>query len=166
MWNFNHKSQKRPVQLNSTLLHKELIKVATRRWTRAVLYWKRGHMSLPRDVLQRENAERLLGIYWNCSAPSQQLMESTTNHYDHTDQQFRQIWSQRLQCHHVALLKGFLPPTFLLSAGKRGRAGELEMDTRLPGLGQLEPLKVDLPQRSTSPKAVEVLRQEVSMFRR
>lgn len=29
MWNFNHKSQKRPVQLNSTLLHKELIKVTT-----------------------------------------------------------------------------------------------------------------------------------------
>lgn len=39
------------------------------------------------------------------------------------------------------------------------------MGTRLPGLGQLEPLKVDLLQRSTCPKADEVLRQKVSMLR-
>lgn len=31
------------------------------------------------------------------------------------------------------------------------------MGARLPGLGLLDPFKVDLPQRQTAPKAAEVL---------
>jgi len=36
----------------------------------------------------------------------------------------------------------------------------------LPQLGQLEPLRADLPRSSASPQAEEVLSQEGSMFRR
>lgn len=73
MWNFNPKSQKRPVQLNSALLHKELIKVTSRRWTKLSSPESENLQALPQDLLQTENTEMVLWVFWKCSAPSQQL---------------------------------------------------------------------------------------------
>lgn len=81
MWNFNHKSQKRPVQLNSTLLHKELIKVTTGGEPSCPLLKVRTYelaTGRPAKGKRREVTGHIL----------EQLMESTTNHHNHTDQQF------------------------------------------------------------------------------
>lgn len=91
MWNVNHKSQKRPVQLNSTLLHKELIKVTLRRRTK-LFSTERENVQARLRTSCKEGTLLRLRLLWKCcfrSAPSQQLIESTSNHHDCWDQQFR-----------------------------------------------------------------------------
>lgn len=79
------------MQLNSTLLHKMLIKVTCRRWTKLSSTERDNVRACFRTSCKEETLLRLrlLWIYWNWSPPSQQLMESTSNHHDHRDQQFR-----------------------------------------------------------------------------
>lgn len=107
MWNFNHKSQKRPLQLNIFPLHKELIKVMSRRWT------KLSSTESEQDLLKRGNAERLLGIHWNCSAPCQQFKDSPN-----TAQQLNPTSSWRFRCNLHFPPQRVLPPAFSQQLGR------------------------------------------------
>lgn len=123
MWNFNHKSQKRPLQLNIFPLYKELIKVMSRQWT------KLSSTESEQDLLKRGKAERLLGIRWNCSAPCQQFKNSPQHSPAVQPNQLLEVLLQVT----LPFLGGSAPNIFPAAGEKR--AGQLEMSSICQGRG-------------------------------